>query len=64
MCKEALKKCDALLDISNDSAKIFGTPLSLGVSGSDHYIIPLHQQFRKAFSVVSLRSPMMVNVFR
>ena len=46
--KEDLKKCDALLDFSNDTARIFGTQVSLSVTANGHYIIPLEQSKTKA----------------
>ena len=46
--KEALKKCDALLDFSNDTARIFGTQVSLSVTANGHYIIPLELSKTKA----------------
>ena len=41
--KEVLEKCDALLDFSNDTARIFGIQVSLSVTANGHYIIPLEQ---------------------
>ena len=46
--KEALKKCDALLDFSNDTARIFGIQVSLSVTANGHYIILLEQPKAKA----------------
>ena len=41
LSKESLKKCDALLDFSQDTAVLFGTEVKLSVTSNGHYVIPV-----------------------
>ena len=47
LSKEALKQCDAVLDFSNDTARIFAIQVSLSVTANGHYMIPLEQSKTK-----------------
>ena len=41
LSKESLKKCDALLDFSRDTAVLFDTEVKLSVTSNGHYIVPV-----------------------
>ena len=41
LSKESLKKCDALLDFSQDTAVLFNSEVKLSVTSNGHYIVPV-----------------------
>lgn len=44
LSKNAMKKAEVKLDIANDSAEIFGEDVTLNITTSGHYCIPLNKE--------------------